>query len=401
MPKYAYVAMKSDGTTVKGVEEALTLGLAHSALLERELEPVKVHEKKSVMQFEITRKKVPRKELMHFSRQLAVFVRAGIPILDAMDVITEGTTNKLFKKSLGEIIEALKAGDTFAGAASAHPEAFPPFYLGILRSAELTGNLDVVLDQLSEYIERDLEAKRRISSALVYPGVVMAMSVVTVVVLTAFVLPRFEKFFASLDAKLPLATRILLNGSKFLTDWWVFFVGAVLALVIFIGVALRTQRGRDGRDRLLLRVPVIGDLWVHALLERFCRILSSMVGAGVPLPEAMLVTADATNNAVYRKGLITARDAMVRGEGLARPLAATKLFPASANQMFRVGEDTGTLDEQLHTAAVYFDRELDYKIKRFTNLFEPAVIVLMGLIVGFVAIALVSAMYGIFNQVNV
>jgi type IV pilus assembly protein PilC len=401
MPKFAYVATRPDGSTVKGVEEALSSSLAQTALISRDMDPISVVEKKSVMQFEITKKKVPRKELMHFSRQLAVFVRAGIPILDAMDVIAEGTVNKLFKKSLEEIIEALKAGDTFAGAAAAHPEAFPPFYLGILRSAELTGNLDAVLDQLSDYIERDLEAKRKITSALVYPGVVMVMSVFTVVILTAFVLPRFEKFFSGLHAQLPLPTRILLNTSHFLTTWWFLFAGLFALVVIGTMVALRTERGRNARDRLLLRMPVVGDLWIHALLERFCRILSSMVGAGVPLPEAMRVTADATNNAVYKRGLMTAREAMVRGEGLARPLAATHLFPPAANQMFRVGEDTGTLDEQLHTAAVYFDRELDYKIKRFTNLFEPAVIVVMGVVVGFVAIALVSAMYGIFRQVNV
>lgn len=400
MPKYAYVATKPDGSTVKGVEQALSPGLAQSALLERDLEPVKVTEKKSVMQFEITKKKVPRKELMHFSRQMAVFVRAGIPILDALGVITDGTTNKLFKKSLEEIIEALKAGDTFAGAAAAHPEAFPPFYLGILRSAELTGNLDSVLDQLSEYIERDLEARRKITSAMVYPGVVLVMAIVTVVVLTAFVLPKFERFFSDLDAKLPLPTRMLLSTSHFLSTWWFVFAGVGAVVFFALVFALRTPWGRAARDALILRLPVAGDLMRHAVLERFCRILSSMVGSGVPLPEALSVTSEATNNAVYQRGLTTAREAMVRGEGLARPLAGTGLFPPAANQMFKVGEETGTLDKQLSTAATYFDRELDYKIKRFTNLFEPAVIILMGLVVGFVAIALVSAMYGIFRQVK-
>jgi type IV pilus assembly protein PilC len=151
---------------------------------------------------------------------------------------------------------------------------------------------------------------------------------------------------------------------------------------------------------MLLRVPVLGDVMHHVVLERFCRILSSMMTAGVPLPDALRVTSDATSNRVYRSGLDDAREAMLRGEGLATPLADTGLFPASARQMFRVGETTGTLDTQLATAATFFERELDYKIKRFTSLFEPAILLVVGVVVGFVAIALVSAMYGIFNQAN-
>jgi type IV pilus assembly protein PilC len=220
------------------------------------------------------------------------------------------------------------------------------------------------------------------------------------VVLTTFVLPKFKTFFANLDAKLPLPTRILLSVSNFLQSWWFVFAAAGLVIVVFLLVALRSEKGRELRDSFVLRTPVIGDLMRHAVLERFCRILSSMVGAGVPLPEALAVTSEGTNNAVFKKGLNGARERMIRGEGLAQPLADTGLFPSAARQMFRVGEDTGTLDQQLETAAVYFDRELDFKIKRFTNLFEPAVILFMGIVVGFVAIALVSAMYGIFRQVN-
>ena len=356
--------------------------------------------KKSILQFELTKKKVPRKDLMHFSRQLAVFIKAGIPILDALQTIEEEANNKAFKEVLSDIIEQLRAGRTFSDAARQHPEAFPPFYLGILQSAEYTGELDVILVQLSDYIDRDLEARNKIKSALTYPAVIMVMSVVVVVILVSFVLPRFATFFDSLDAKLPLPTRILLSTSGFLTDYWFLFAGGLAVLVLGVVAALRTERGISARDRIVLKTPVIGDLMNHVVLERFCRILASMMTAGVPLPEAMRVTAEATSNAVYRKALGEAREKMMRGEGLAVPLADTGLFPSSARQMFKVGESTGTLDEQLHTAAQYFKRELDYKIKRFTDLFEPAILVFVGLVVGFVAIALVSAMYGIFGQVN-
>lgn len=357
--------------------------------------------KKSILQFELTKKKVPRKELMHFSRQLAVFIRAGIPILDALEAILEEMSNKVFRAVVEDILARLQAGATLAHAANQHPDVFPPYYLGILHSAELTGRLDTVLVQLSDDIERDVEARQKIKSALTYPAVIAAMSVVVVIILVGFVLPKFEAFFANLNAKLPLPTRILLSGGHLLTTNWYYFVGGFLGICLILAAFLRRERGRRLRDQLLLKLPVIGDLAQHVLLERFCRILSSLMQAGVALPEAMRVTAGATTNIVYQDGLSIVRDAMLRGEGLATPLIESGLFPPSARQMFRVGEATGTLDDQLETAAGYFKRELDYKITRFTNLFEPAVILAMGLVVGFVAVALVSAMYGIFRAQHV
>jgi type IV pilus assembly protein PilC len=357
--------------------------------------------KKSILQFEITKKKVPRKDLMHFSRQLAVFIKAGIPILDALEAIQEEMGNKFFHSIIDDVLAQLRGGATFADAIAVHEEAFPAFYIGILRSAELTGRLDTVLVQLSEYIERDLEARRKVISALMYPGIIAVMSVVVVVVLVSFVLPRFKTFFEDLNAELPLPTRIMLSISDFVSGNGIWILITVAVLALLLALALRTDKGKAVRDTLLLKVPVLGDLLQHVILERFCRILSSMLTAGVQLPEAMRVTTDAVNNHVYKVGLGEAREAMLRGEGLARPLSDSGLFPPSAKQMFRVGENTGTLDQQLETAAGYFERELDYKIKRFTSLFEPAVLIFMGGIVGFVAIALVSAMYGIFNQVQV
>jgi len=338
---------------------------------------------------------------MHFSRQMAVFMRAGIPVLESMEVMTDEVGDKVFRRVLAEMSESLRAGETFAGAADEHPEAFPPYYLGILRSAELTGNLDVVLDQLSEYIERDLEAKRKVTSALIYPTIVMALAVVAIVVIAGFVLPQFKTFFASLDAKLPLPTRMLLAIANFFTNDWYILVGVVLVILVGVVLLTVTSRGRELRDTALLRTPFLGDLITTAILERFCRILCTMVDAGVPIPDALQVTGDATANSVFRRGLFNAREAMLRGEGLAAPLAATQLFPTAARHMFVVGESTGTLDEQLGSAASYFDKELEYKLKHFTSLFEPAVILFVGLVVGFVAIALVSAMYGIFRQVKI
>jgi type IV pilus assembly protein PilC len=399
--KFQFSALDSAGTKVSGVEVATTSGAAHLALVRRGFQPLEVTEKKSILQFEVTKKKVPRKEVMHFSRQLGVFMKAGIPIMEALEVIQEETTDKLLKKILQEMIDDLRSGDTFAAAAASHPEAFPNFYVGILESAELTGNLDSVLNQLADYIERDVEARSTLTSALIYPGVVACMSVGVVIILATFVMPRFVTFFKSFKAKLPLPTRMLLSGSNFVSHFWYAIFGAIIIVVVGFIAMRRSQSGRAHLDSIVLKLPVLGALVEAAVLERICRVLSSMLRAGVDLPQAMVVTADSANNAVFHEGLDKIREQMMEGQGLAGPLADTGLFPGAAKQMFRVGEETGTLDTQLETAASYYHRELEVRVKHFTSLFEPAVIIFMGVVVGFVAVALVTAMYGIYNQVKV
>ncbi|MEJ7583291.1 MAG: type II secretion system F family protein [Acidimicrobiales bacterium] len=400
MSKFQFSAITANGQMVAGVEDADTLRDVHRKLAERDLIPVNVHPKRSLLQFELTRKRVAARDLMQFSRQLSVFFHAGIPVIEALEVIASETTNKVFRFVLDDMVEALRAGSTVSAAATAHPEAFPPYYIGILRSAEVTGNLDIVLDQLADYIERDIDVRQKVISAIVYPLIVLGMAVVTVVVLMVFVLPRFQSFFDDFNAELPLPTRVLISFSRFTSRWGLLLLAVLVAVVGVLMVYFRTTGGRDTRDRLMLRLPIIGSLVRHAIVERFCRIFSSMLTAGVAVPEALAVTGNATNNRVYQRGIGMAREAMMRGEGLARPLAATGLFPTSTTQMFRVGENTGTFDEQLATAATYLDRELDYKIKRTTSYFEPAVILFIGVVVGFVAIALVSAMYGLYDQTS-
>ena len=264
---------------------------------------------------------------MHFSRQMAVFVHAGIPLLETLDVMTEELGNKEFAVILAEMADALPVAPPSPAQQRNTQRRFPSYYIGILRSAEITGSLDTVLDQLADYIERDIEARRKVSSALMYPAIVFCLAIVAVVVITAFVLPKFKTFFTSLTAKLPLPTRMLLGVANFFGNDWYVVVGFVGLVVLLVLLGQFTTSGRRKRDALMLKMPVLGDLISTAIVERVCRILHSLVMAGVPLPEALQVTTDTTTNWVYRSGLAEARAAMMRGEGLAGPLSATGLFP--------------------------------------------------------------------------
>jgi type IV pilus assembly protein PilC len=400
LARYAYTATGPDGRPATGVEKAPSREAAELTLYGRGYRYLTLTEKPSPWRVEIAAPRVRRDDVMHLSRQLGAFIRAGLPLIDAVRTIGEEATNSSVRRMISDVEAGLRRGERLSECVDRHPKIFPEYYRGILRSAELTGQLDTVLDQLARYLERDLEARRKVTAAMIYPSVIVAMAVATVAVLAGFVLPRFKVFFASLHARLPLPTRMLLAVTDFLTAWWWAVLGG-LALVILTGfLVVRTEPGRYARDRLLLALPVIGDTVRYTLVERFCRVLAAMVSAGVGLPEALRVSTGALRNLVFTRSLAVAGEAMLRGDGLARPLAGTALFPPTAARMIRVGEETGTLDVQLEVTARYYESELEYKLKRLTAIIEPTVIIAVGLLVGFVAVALVSAMYGIFGQVG-
>jgi type IV pilus assembly protein PilC len=400
VPKFAYVAVGADGSSARGVQEAASLQQARATITQAGLEIVDIAAKRGLREIEIAPARVRPTELMHLSRQLSAFLRAGIPILDAISVLAAESDRTAVRRVLTAMSEDLRAGQRLSEALDRHPADFPSWYRGILRSAELTGRLDEVLDQVSGYLERDIEARKKIKSAMIYPAIVFVMALGTVAVLSLFVLPKFEDFFASLQADLPWPTRALLASTRFLGTWWWLITAVAVGLVLVAVVGVRTGPGRLLWHRLLLRLPVVGEAVRYAKIERFTRLLASMVKAGVPLPEAMTVATGSLGNRVFERGLDGARAAMLRGDGLAGPIAATGLFPGVASQMMRVGEDTGTLDTQLEVAARFYERELDYKIQKVTAIIEPLVIIVMGGIVAFVAVALVSAMYDIFRSAH-
>ena len=387
------------GVTKPADEGVAVASLPRSARSARPTRPARPARRK-LSEIELTPKKVKREEVMIFARQMSSFVKAGIPVIDALGIIAEDSEDKKLRAVLAEVAANLRGGASLTSALEKHAASFPKYFISMVRSAELTGRLDEVLDQVSMYIERDVETRRKVKSAMTYPSVIFLMAIGTIVVLSVFVLPKFTEFFDSFDAELPWSTKALISLSGFMGAWGVFLALVVLWFVLFLALLTRRERGKLARDRLFLHIPKVGVLLRTASIERFCRILSVLVRSGVPLPDALAVASDTTGNRVYRTAINRIRSAIMRGNGLAGPIHDSKLFPAAARQMIRVGESTGTLEDQLIASAEFYGRELEYKLKRFTDLFEPAIVAFMGIVVGFVAYALVSAMYGVFNQVN-
>ncbi|MEA3056046.1 MAG: type pilus assembly protein PilC, partial [Actinomycetota bacterium] len=351
MTTYAYVATtmskKNKVKKQKGRIESDGQAGARRELTDRGLEVASVRRHKTFRERSLTRGKVKPQEVASLARQLSAFLRAGIPIIRAIDTIAEETTNKRVAEMLAEMSAELSTGETLTRALAAHVENFPSYFPGIIRSAELSGRIDVVLDQLADYIDRDSETRRKVKSALLYPIILGVMSVATVGILIGFVLPKFKTFFIGFNAKLPLTTRMLLGLGTFMGAHGLKLLAGAAVVVTLLVYVSRTEYGRLTRNRLALRTPAIKGVVEAAVIERFSRILAAMVGAGIPISASMAAAIDSTDNRVYSRSLIHASEEMLEGRGFATPIADTGLFPGMVTQMLRVGEETGTLEDQL------------------------------------------------------
>jgi type IV pilus assembly protein PilC len=398
--KFRYEAESLDGTRVKGLIEAPSANAARNELAVQGLRVLKMTQRKG-LNVEITKEKVPLVDIMHFSRQMATFLRAGVPLTEAIDNLRIDAKNKRLKEILGDVLERVTAGRSLADALSVHDSVFPPYFMAMLRSAELTGRMDDAFEQLHAYVRRDVELTRQVRKALIYPVILLGLSIVVCLVIVVFAIPRFAQFFDEFDAELPLPTRMLMAVSDFVQS----SAGAITGITIVVGIValvlwIRTPKGRRQFHGLQLMVPMVSTVVTYSSTERFTRVLGALLDAGVPLPEALPTAIDCSNNEIYKERLSESMEGVLAGQGFADPLAATDLFPTTVIQMVRVGERTGELSNQLENAAGFYEEELTYAVDKLTAWFEPITIIFIGVVVGFVALAMVSAMYGIYNQVD-
>jgi type IV pilus assembly protein PilC len=335
-------------------------------------------------------KKVGEKEVTFFTRQLATMLRAGVPLLQAFEIVARGHSNARFSRLVMDIKGRVEQGSSLSQAFREHPVQFDNLYCNLVQAGETAGMLDGILDRLATYKEKILAIKGKIKSALFYPISVIVVAILVVWVIMVWVIPAFKQVFSSFGADLPAPTLIVMAISDFVVSWW--WLGFLVAIGTIVGLASLHRRSsafRFALDRLVLKIPVIGQIMEKATIARWTRTLQTMFAAGVPLVESLDAVAGASGNAVYATATKRIQTEVSTGTSLTNAMTNTKLFPSMVLQMTQIGEESGSLDNMLGKIADFFEREVDDAVAALSSLLEPIIIVFLGVVIG----GLVVAMY--------
>ena len=343
---------------------------------------------------------IKSQEIVMFSRQLALLLESGTDIVTSLDLLQSQIDNRTLGKIIGEVASDIRGGSPLSKALSKHPRAFSHMYYQAIAAGEQGGNLEVVLRQMADYLERAVVTQKQIKGALTYPVIVVIVAIVVVMVLVTFVFPTFAGLYSQFGFDLPLPTRILIGLTEWVNHYGLYLLFGVLIAVAAVYVYIRTPAGRYRWDKMMLRLPVVGRIVHLAELARSCRTISMLVRIGLPLPEVLTMTINASNNKFVVENLTGVQQALIRGEGLSRPMAKRELFLPLMTQMVRVGEETGSLDNTLSTVADNFEALSTDKTKAAVALIQPILTIFIGLVIGFLVLAMFSAMYSIYGQLN-
>jgi type IV pilus assembly protein PilC len=399
---YVYKVRDKAGRLVEGSLEAQSEQLVVSRLREMGYVPLSVARKaRSPWTIDISLgQKSNLKDLVVFSRQLATMIDSGLSILRALSILAEQTESKSLAKIIGDMKVDIEQGLSFSQAVARQPKTFPPLYLAMVRAGEVGGVLDETMTRLAATLEKQLELRAKVKSAMTYPIVVAAIVVLIVTGMLLFVVPMFEGMYKDLGGKLPLPTQILINASQLMLHiWW-------LVAIVIVGVTVAFRRwiakpeGRLRWDQFKLRVPIFGPLMAKSALARFARTLAALIRSGVPIMESLDIVGDTTGNAVISRALVAARERIRLGESVSTALTNDDVFPPMVVQMIAVGEETGALDHLLEKIADFYDAEVQATVDSLTSLIEPALMVFMGVSVGGMVIALYLPMFQLINLVK-
>ncbi|MAX27145.1 MAG: pilus assembly protein PilC [Phycisphaeraceae bacterium] len=417
MPTYVYEALNDAGKPEKGTITAANSEDAIARIRSKGHFPTSVREqkvrkksggssggssskgkggKKSMNEITITIGGVSKKHLTNFTRQLSTLQDAGLPILRSIQILQEQQKPGVLKNSLRGVYDDVSGGATLSDAMTKYPKAFDKLYCKMIAAGEVGGVLDLILQRLAEFMEKAAKLKKKIIGAMIYPAVVVSVAALIVAAIMIFIVPKFEKIFEDFDTDLPALTVMLMQGSRWLGGSMPgqFIPGAVWLLFapfgIFFGVKLirKTATGKSIIDRMFLLVPVAGKLAAKGTIARFTRTLGTLINAGVPILDALIITRDTTGNDVYRKALTGVHDSVRKGDSFAEPLRKSRVCDGIVVNMIDVGEETGDLDKMLLKIADNYDEEVDVMVASLVSLLEPIMVVVLGGIVGFIVIAL-------------
>lgn len=344
--------------------------------------------------------KVAAKEVVIFTRQLATMIDAGLPIVQALDILAQQTENKTFAKIIKQVKQDVESGTTFADALSKHAKQFDELYTNMVAAGEVGGILDTILARLAGYMEKAVKLKAKIKGAMIYPICIISVAVLVTAVLLIWVIPVFADMFSSFGKALPLPTQIAINLSYVTIAYFKYIIAFWVAVFVSIRMWYRTEKGRFAIDGFLLKLPVFGNLFRKAAVARFTRTLSTLLSSGVPVLESLLITGKTAGNKVVERAILTARQSISEGKTLTEPLLASQVFPPMVCQMINVGETTGALDTMLNKIADFYDDEVDNAVANLTSLMEPLVIVFLGVVIGGLVIAMYMPIFKLGSVLN-
>ena len=389
LPVFNWVAKTRSGEEKSGEMEAYDVESVNVRLRQMGLQPIKVKKKPVAINIKIPGVGgVTKKDLVIFTRQFSTMIDAGLPLVQALDILAAQNPNPEFRKVLLAVKEKVETGSTFAESRGDHPKVFDQLYVQLVAAGELGGILDTILQRLAVYIEKAEKLKGKVKGAMVYPSIVIVVAIGCVAVLLLFVTPTFEKMFKDFGGTLPGPTQLIIDVS----NWLQAAIGYILLILVAVAVgfsrAIKTAKGRELFDRALLRLPVIGDILRKVAVARFTRTMGTMLSSGVAILDALDVTAKTAGNVVIEKAIIHTRTKIAEGKTIVEPLSETGVFPPMVVQMIGVGEATGAMDAMLGKIADFYDDEVDAAVAALTSMIEPILMVGLGGIVGFFLIAM-------------
>ena len=406
MPYFRYQGKDSQGKLIKGVMEAATPQAVADHLLAKRTTPLQIESSKGPKgkreqgQPSLWQKRVGLTEMIIFSRQMYSLLKAGIPIIRAINGLADTTLHPRFRTVLKEVAVQLEQGRSLSAAMASHKSVFNRLMVAIVVVGENTGKLEDAFLQLSEYFEREQETRKRIKAALRYPSFVLLALVAAMFILNILVIPKFANMFAKFNAELPLMTRVLITTSDFFVNYWWLLLALMLGAVFGWRRYLTTERGRYNWDRKKLRLPLIGNIIERSLLARYSRSFAMVLRSGVPMTAGLSLTAQAMDNAYMHERIMEMRRGIEKGESLLRVSRHSELFSQLVLQMVAVGEETGRVDELLHESAEYYEREVDFDLKSLTAKIEPILIVVVALMVLVLALGIFTPMWNLMSAIK-
>ena len=397
MPVFEYTARNTKGEIVRDKLDAATKDDVLAQLRRNRLQVVRVEEAKAGGPKIRFGAGIRTRDVVILTRQFATMINAGLPLVQALDILAQQTENKALAEVTRHVVYDVESGHTLADALRKHPKAFSDLYVNMVAAGEAGGILDTILLRLAQFLEKNDAIIRKVKGAMVYPAVIISVAVIAIAVLLIFVIPTFETMFASVNMELPLPTRIVIGASNLLQNYWWAIIGIIGLGTFGLFRWYKTPTGRLQMDSLLLKMPVLGDLVRKSAVSRFTRTLGTLISSGVSILEGLEITARTAGNMVVHNAVMESRASIAGGETIAAPLQKSRVFPPMVISMIAVGEQTGGLDEMLSKIADFYDEEVDAAVSALLSLMEPIMIVVLGVVVG----GMVVAMYlPIFDMVN-